>query len=741
MVSSYRRWTIAELFARLMDWFHRTLPLRRRAPADVSPEQAEIHEPQNLRKPAPSPVEAQQIVQPTSATILELGETSVSVAPAPATSSTSSSVVKSTTGPDDQSVDGGSGVPKRQVAPKDRGGRPRQEQASPGQEQIRNSRDLAPHMICRGGPGRWQIFVEAPMVEASCERLRALLTSFNAVDTDVVGPVPDPSMVMRARGPLGQGNSVAAREGLAVFRIIGDDTACEVVGPTQGLNMVIAPNSWRYDRKRSGAPPLEAEPLDATDYEIHYFSAQQNPIVIFDKPDGTVCAIKVAKPHFYLEGDRICDINEGAGPVFIGKLPVLKARDNAIGSVVQAIIGQEGPGRGRWKHNYSVITHAGGWQLPDDLKRRLAGWYFIRLYDQAGALVQSETFRYLPGISSIEIKPPALDEVEDRTHVKIIHDPGVHIEANGPKPDRHEHRACGDLLATSYEFICAPNAREASLEIAAGNCSASLLFDVDRILWKLQGERGASAIEPDEARWQAKPINADVQVFSPMSDAELVIRLPKRYARADAFVGFDFKSRRRLRHGPDGIARIHLNEFSDTQALWVPGTADLQLWVHSTELSETAPVIKIAILCSCRLCGKSKMTEGELLRHLISVHHDELFEQLDLHTTTEESPIPTAVYVCMECGWFCPESRLISATTLMDRHFNARHPRAQMQFTAFKNPADVRGITSRAREWVWKCKLRHGCKGIAPLPDDPNVAAQKMAHLNTNHWRELSNIS
>jgi hypothetical protein len=135
------------------------------------------------------------------------------------------------------------------------------------------------------------------------------------------------------------------------------------------------------------------------------------------------------------------------------------------------------------------------------------------------------------------------------------------------------------------------------------------------------------------------------------------------------------------------------------------------------------------------------MTEHELLSHLVSEHHADLFERLDLHSTSEESVLPAAVYVCMECGWFCPENRFVSATTLMDRHFKGRHPGARMHFTAFRKSDDVRGIVSRAREWVWKCKLGDGCKGIAPRPQDPNVLDQKIAHLKAEHLRELCDTS
>ncbi len=180
-------------------------------------------------------------------------------------------------------------------------------------------------MVCRRVQGSWQLFVDVPSREAIGEPLKAIVESLREVE-GLFGPIADPASLIGAinRGSRRPSPPVAQEE-LALFRLSGDDVAYEIAAARGGPNIVIAPNNWRYDEQQSGAPPQEPEPLGIAAYTVHYFSAQQNSIVVFRKPDGSSCKIKAAKPRFRLEGDQIWDANERVGPAFIGKPPVLRA--------------------------------------------------------------------------------------------------------------------------------------------------------------------------------------------------------------------------------------------------------------------------------------------------------------------------------------------------------------------------------------------------------------------------------
>lgn len=620
---------------------------------------------------------------------------------------------------------------KLAIPPGLRGGRPRDAMLSGDGTEAKHA-SSRPHILCRGGIGEWRLFVELRSPELAGARLRSFLEPLDQVEEGVFGPISDPASLVRAIS-ADYGLKPTQNNGVILFRIAGD-TAYEVVSPSVGLNMAIVPSGWHYNEERSGPPPIEAEAFDSTAYTVHYFSPQQNASVEFERKDGSELIITVARPSFRLEGEQICDIDERKGPAFAGTLPVLTGDRGALRTVVEVVIGEEGPGRGRWKNSYTVSAED-RWKIPSDFADRV-GWYFIRLYDENGRLIDSQSFRYLSGVAKVEATVPGLRAC--KVYLKFLHSNEINIAVSHPSQRRvTNQRLSPNLESSIYEIECKPESPTGVFQISSKGNSVSLTFDIDRIWWRLDKDSllDEDAVEQD---WRADPIEVEASAFAPMSEAELLIRLPRRDPKGHAFIGFGPVTRHRLTSRTSlGIVRVALNEFSDAPELKLPGTRELGLWIGAVQ-SETAPILRIDVLGICNLCGKSGMSEDALLHHLIADHHQSLFEQLYLAKIDAQTSLPSAVYVCMEpgCGWSCNHSLLVNPTNMIFKHFDANHRHAKVHFTPVKDPASIRGLMSRNQQWIWKCKLGQ-CQGIAPLTDDPNVLYLKEAHLKASHLREL----
>src|SRR5262249_13531838 len=138
------------------------------------------------------------------------------------------------------------------------------------------------------------------------------------------------------------------------------------------------------------------------------------------------------------------------------------------------------------------------------------------------------------------------------------------------------YRHTSDPGSSTYEFQCDPAIRTASFRVSSGNNSATLTFDIDRVWWQLHNDRVQDR-DSDEQNWRADPISVKSKAFAPMSDAELLVRLPGRDAKMNALVGFRPEMRHRLTsRSPLGVTRIALHEFSDASELKLLGNPRIE---------------------------------------------------------------------------------------------------------------------------------------------------------------------
>src|SRR5262249_11663801 len=116
------------------------------------------------------------------------------------------------------------------------------------------------------------------------------------------------------------------------FQIVRGDFARQVTRPSAGLNLVLVPTDWIYDREKSGPPPIEPEACGVPGCSVHYFAAGGSSVLAFDRPGQEPIEFR-STPRFYLEGRSILDAEKQLGPLFVSEPPKLRHLNGGFASV------------------------------------------------------------------------------------------------------------------------------------------------------------------------------------------------------------------------------------------------------------------------------------------------------------------------------------------------------------------------------------------------------------------------
>lgn len=286
---------------------------------------------------------------------------------------------------------------------------------------------------------------------------------------------------------------------------------------THGHFIVIAPHNW----DREGHVPVEPEDCTDTGFRAHYFHRTQDE-------SGSMafkqCRIPLTRTSVSLRGHIVFDDSD-EGPLYGGNSPPTLAD---VPGVVWARVGQEGDGGWRGK-NFQPAKQT----LANVLNGR-QGRFFVRVYDEQMSMLDSEEFRYFPGLKAIEINnEPYTDQSvlapgpagHRLTKIRLAGaDAGILVR----RPTEYA-RAGGDCVvvdpvAEADVVSCASEASQADVEL-----------HLPRIWWRVDSMVGST----DDGPWCDKPPKLTRQQFVYCADrgAALHVRLPRRFKRAR--VGFE----------------------------------------------------------------------------------------------------------------------------------------------------------------------------------------------------------
>ena len=609
------------------------------------------------------------------------------------------------------------------IAPGDRGGHPRTPDPPP-------PREIKPTMIrpklglaAIRPNGHWQIFAEVTADDRTVVRVMEGERPLDHVREHLFGPLQD----LHASIRIFQDGDTTPIEKLSLsepllFRAVGDDFARSTRRPSQGLNMAVVPSDWQFDHDKCGAPPFEPESMAIPGFSVHHFHPERNPLLSFNRPGTHPFELFCAKPDFWLSGQLLSDVEGRMGPLIVETPPVLEGDSRAMVRVQTVVIGAEGPGSEKWRRVLKDPI-SGAWRIPDDVLPDGSGWYFIRLYDDDDELLDSLDFRYIPGLKSIEVSQ------SDEVFITFEHDQDVQITPTG---DGLYLVSATDAnhLSTTFGLPWDPRIRQVTFEVSDGDKPVRVSVDVDRIWWRL----GCTPAE-SEPPWQSLPMQLTAEHFTGAANIELLLRLPCR--DLEAFVGFRSDIRQPVRAGPDGDASLRLYQFSGGFDPVQVGQQTLKLWVRGDGTEDEIDIACVISTRKCRWCESCFSREIDLVEHVLTSHHSECFDRLNLHGAgVHGSGIPTAIYVCLECGQSYPHSALPSENpvTLLGRHSDERHKRTS--YKRVDNRLDIMNLLGLDEKWVWKCRL-DGNHIVTPVPGNEEAMPEKRDHLREEHLIEL----
>jgi len=649
---------------------------------------------------------------------------------------------------------------RRRIAPEKRGGRPRLSEspsagASPGAQ--RAARKAWPNvgpprvdLVCRQEGHGWVIGVELNEPDDSSFEWFPVIDGIPLEERSGFYPLPcmdsPVSLICRScvhslDGPGSQIWSGDLSGGLLAFKL--DAHARQgrrVRSPGRGLCLVVAPADW----KRLGPPgPAAPEPVLTDDgYRAHYFDLdEEDAQVAFRRSDGRIERLARHKLDVRLEGPLLPDSSERMGPFFAPTPPVLSAaRPEVWDEVATVVVGQEGPGRKRWRTHFHPSPGSRIQEMPPERACMDAGWFYVRFYSYTDDLIDSLDFRFASGLA-LAHRPQIglLPGAEGHDEVCFILSAGGDWSITPVQP-----RGCrAEVDQSSAEItLTIPAVPEADVSTWQVNPPSGaplpLVIHLDRVWWSL-------TTGGQEPRWLDKPLSVSRDWFSPLSRKQLLLKLPKG---ARVRLGFNAPRAHEFRStGSDGQSlSVHLRDFGDSPELAGSSPASFRVWVSG---QSTICLSLPSLTPRCRICDYAATSRGDMVRHARS-HLDDLFPRLSWAEVLEAFPdrgYPMAIY---KCGYHDDHIVIADSTMNLENATSAiiKHlencPYAErdggkviVRFETISNVQRIREIMHRLRGEnlpdIRRCRL---CpRGSEPWEDSSSRAMAR--HLVEWHWDEL----
>jgi hypothetical protein len=509
---------------------------------------------------------------------------------------------------------------------------------------------------------------------------------------------------------------------------------------SQGWYLAIVPQGWQ----RTGSLPIAPEPVVLPGYVAHYFDLSQDPRVAF-LVDGEE-RVPWQRIEFQLIGKKIPDASERLGPLFRDP-PEVRAERSVWAEIATVVIGEEGPGKRRWKTSFRPDPARETQPLLEELVARGGGWYFLRFYDQTDELVDSLDFRFLSALEEIHVKPegPVVvpgPEGHRSARVEFHHEPGCQVEPLDPPLKVHE-----EPRRTIAEIPPEPEMDRTRWRVQMANGAPStqpatveVEVCVPRIWWALGEDEGFEQREPEGLAWQAQPSSLSREDFAATSRRAIWLKLPPRIRR----ISFGFPGDLRPFTAKTGSGRVGvpLREFTDVESLRHPGRTALLVQFETPEGRCEVEIGRLEIRRGCRFCDFTALEDEALLKHLFGEHRSELYREPDWAELRQWIPdLPPAIYQCHYCKEYVESDDPHHPTSTITRHVEEAHnPRARGENISIRIVRDTEEIRSRIAKYrdlprFQICKFCQEHFDLRELGEE-----ELLRHVKERHWREVSGL-
>jgi len=478
--------------------------------------------------------------------------------------------------------------PTERREPENRGGRPRgPSPPSPGKTEAPSPRppktegELKPEIVCWKRESQWVLGVEVEGPEELLEK-QGLRVSQNHVPLEQDDLEQNRWLLRQIQGEVsvrwgenGVSNICNDKEYL-LFKlgVLERDWGRCVKSCSTGVYLAVVPGSWERDEELSGYAFIEPENTCLEGYKAHFFDLRNNGKISF----RTLGVIGESRIRFELVGHRINDASEEYGPLFGQTLPRIKAGDDIWHLVGTIVVGEEGPGKGRWRKSFNPAAGVVEQELPSEIADRKSGWYYLRIYDKNDDLIDSLDYRFVGGLKDLRIllsSPLPPTEGYDSVQVEFCHEPGCTVapdssDMNGIQIEHEDNKTI---------LIVPPDPaydRTKWIIISQDGLPVAVTVLVERVWWALGSE------DQPPIDWEDKPIILSRDRFAATSNSMLWLKLPRRRWIDRVLVGFEQPRARMytVKVGEETVT-IPLRDFGDFKEIGeTKQEHNLKLWIE-----------------------------------------------------------------------------------------------------------------------------------------------------------------
>lgn len=546
----------------------------------------------------------------------------------------------------------------RVLPPEKRGGRPRgattSGMATAGAAVVL-TRPPQPELVCWEQGRLWYVGVQVP--ESATATSVQVIHDGQALQEDEDGAgrygLKQLTGVVEVRWDQGQAEPIELRptDFPLLFKLAGK-TGHRVKYATQGLYVAVVPEAWQWDVETNGPPPFEPERCSVDGFRVYTFDTRTIRKLEFVCPDGSARAVKVGKQRFRLGGKEINDPSPHAGPLF-AEVPTLRAPDAKDWADVETVVvGLEGPGKGKWRISFVPVRGAEEERLPEEVAKRGGGWYFIRLYDGEGALLESLDFQFLAGLHGIEVSPHT-QLPGPRGHqpvtVRIVHGGECRVDLDGLECSREPN-------GTTITLPPDPRFDIVTGQISRADAWVTFTVTTRRVWW------GAGDETHEPKRWSDFPVELHRPDFRATSHQALWIRYPADLAGGQVFVGFSPEAALcyRFEKNKRGVLMLPLRELGDSPELQGNVDSALMVWLDKPSGSGTRiATIALKFKCAVPGCAFEASSRDDVVDHVQTSHLTEVIRRVtDYRELREALPelrsLPRYIHRCCKCDRYFP---------------------------------------------------------------------------------------
>ena len=536
-------------------------------------------------------------------------------------------------------------------------------------------------------------------------------------------------VILRPDGEFVDGLSFGEEnQSYIIFKLVGENRRFgrRVKHSSSGTYLLIAPDNWVPDDPSC----FSEESLSIASCRAWFFVSENSSgrTLVFNDPEGNPVGLPVKTQQFVLTGNQLNDVGEFGGPLFGTEPPYIqKPGEQTWEDVDMIILGEEGPGRNRWRKEFKPRQNDTVQKLPADLLKRNIGWYFLRFYDSEQDLIESLDFRFVRDISNIKLPPfqePSEKDGYVPAVVEISHGSNCSICCSGENSKEFHI----DTLPEGSQITVYPNPDNDKsrwlVKCPQGNIELTML--IERIWW------GITDNNTPPSEWMDKPVSLSRNDISAISFKMLWIKFPEKNWCDGVSVGFN---KRLAGYYPlvrmEGILNIPLRVFNSVAERNQPGSWRLKIWVDNPQKTYEMTVANLKVLMICKRCN-SPILDSDISSHLL-IHLDDFIRPLKYEEMRKYLPnLPEIIYKCTYCNYYVGnnESHITSA---MEQHImlscmkvDKKSGPAKISFSIIKSVDEIRDNYDRNLPHIYEC---NACGQIfRDVPD-----AERSDHFIQNH--------